>query len=472
MLRRKMLDRLREWRSANASRAGGVRKAFLLDGPRQTGKTFVVRQLGREYRDFVEVNFLENGDAAALLRSCTNARELVSALSLLVGREVEPGAVLVFLDEVQEAPEAVVQAKFLAEDGRFDVALSGSLLGVELKDVRSFPVGYVEEATMRPLDFEEFARSQGAGDEVLGRVREAFEAKEPLEDALHARLVRLFRLYLAVGGMPEAVQRYVDSRYDLGAVREVQSQIVRQYRRDISKYARGRELQVRSIFDAMPSQLAQENKRFQLRTLREKATFERFANDFAWLVAAGVALKCDAVSEPAWPLRRTEDPRRFKLYSSDQGLLLSQYPAGVAAGVLEGARGVNFGAVYENAVAQELTAAGVPLRYFRSSRKGEVDFLVEDARGRVLPVEVKSGKDYKLHTALNNLLGTVSYGIEEAVVLSEANVSAGERSGKPVWYLPLYMAWLVAEGAAPGGEGAGRRAAALLSSVDAAPPAF
>ena len=469
MLERKMLGRLKEWRSRNAARTSGPRKAFLLDGPRQTGKTYVIRQLGAEYRDFVEVNFLEDAEAASLVRQCTSARELVSALSLLAGREVSPGGALVFFDEVQEAPDIVAQAKFLADDGRFDVALSGSLLGVELRDVRSFPVGYVEEATMHPLDFEEFARSQGATDEVLGQVRRAYDEGRPLDAPLHDRLTRLFRLYLVVGGMPEVVQRYVDTRYDLGAVREVQARISSQYRADISKYARGRELQVRAIYDALPSQLAQENKRFQLRRIKDKATYERYANDFAWLVAAGAALKCNVVAEPAYPLQRTEDRRRFKLYASDQGMLLSQYPVGMAARALEGARDVNFGAVYENAVAQELAAAGVPLRYFHNNRKGEVDFLVEDREGRVVPVEVKSGKDYKLHTALNNLLGTEAYGIDFAVVLSEANVSVGERAGKPVRYLPLYMAHCIAADAA---AGAGREGSAFLSALDAAPPSF
>ena len=172
-------------------------------------------------------------------------------------------------------------AKFLVEDGRFGVALSGSLLGVEIKNARSFPVGYVRAERMHPLDFEGFCWSQAVPDGVLDRVREAFDRREPLESALHDRLVRLFRLYLLVGGMPEAVQRYIDSRYDLGAVREVQSSIVSQYRIDTSKHVKGRELQVRSIFDEMPAQLAKENKRFELKRIKDKATFERYANDFA-----------------------------------------------------------------------------------------------------------------------------------------------------------------------------------------------
>lgn len=472
MLRRKMLSVLESWREANRSRAHNPRKAFMLKGARQTGKTYLVRHFGRlHYQDIVEVNFYEMDEAAGLIAQCRSGSEVISALSLLVGHEVSREDTLVFLDEVQEAPQVITQIKFLVEDGRFDVIASGSLLGIELKNVASFPVGYVELHTMYPLDFEEFCWSQGADEGVVARIRESYDSRAPLPDVLHERLVRLFRLYLIVGGMPEAVQRYLDTHYDLGAVRDVYGQIVSQYRIDITKYAdKTRTLQVRAIFDGLPSQLAKENKRFQLKSLKDKAVFERFANDFQWLVDAGVAYKCNVVTEPIYPLKRTEEPRKFKLYESDTGLLLSQYPVGVSARVLEGARDVNYGAVYENAVAQALASQDVPLRYYHNSRKGEVDFLVERYDSGVLPIEVKSGKDYKRHGALNNLLGTQTCNIEEAFVLSEANVSRAEREGKPVWYLPIYLAFCIAEHAVK--RGPDRQAAELLASFDASPPTF
>lgn len=471
MLKRKITEKLLSWKRDNDASPTGMRKAFLLDGARQTGKTFAIRQFGAsEYRSVIEINFLESSDAASLLGSCRNARETISALSLLSGKEVTSGKTLVFLDEVQAAPDMVTMTKSLVEDGRFDIALSGSMLGVELKNVSSFPVGYVRTERMHPLDFEEFCWSQGVTEDLFASMRSAFETNTPLEPSLHDRLVRLFRLFLVVGGMPEAVQRYLDTRYDLGAVRTIQSSITQQYRIDIAKYAQDRKLQVRSIFDAMPSELAKVNKRFELKSIRNKATFERYANDFAWLVGAGVALKCNVVGDPRYPLRQTEDGRKFKLYSSDTGLLLAQYPVGIAARALEGARDVNFGAVYENAVAHELSAAGVPLRYYYSSRNGEVDFLIEDNAGRVIPLEVKSGKDYKLHTALNNLLGDEQRGVEHAYVLSEHALSIRERKGKPVIYVPLYMASFIVERAAKSEPD--ERSSTFLSSLDATPPAF
>ncbi len=251
---------------------------------------------------------------------------------------------------------------------------------------------------------------------------------------------------MVVGGMPDAVQAYIGGRGDLGAARDVQDDLVRLYRDDISKYAGSRALQVESIFDAIPNQLNKENKRFELKSLRSKAQYERYANDFAWLVSAGAVLKTNNVTEPRYMLSRTEEPNRFKLYSSDTGMLFRQYPVEAALDAVAGARAVDFGGVYENAIAQELASAHVPLRYYHHSRRGEVDFLAEVGDGGVVAIEVKSGKDYKLHTALNTLLGTEEYGVERAYVLSEANISAGERAGKPVYYIPLYMTPFVVEG--------------------------
>lgn len=264
--------------------------------------------------------------------------------------------------------------------------------------------------------------------------------------------------------MPAAVQRAVNGKSDLGAVRGVQEDLIRLYREDIAKYAGGRALQVKSIFDEIPAQLNKENKRFQIKSLAKDSKYDRFANDFAWLVSANAALKVENVTEPKPMLARTAERNRFKLYGSDVGMLLAQYPADVAMAAITGGKSVNFGAVYENYVAQELAAAGVRLYYHHHSRRGEVDFLMERAAGGIVPIEVKSGKDYKLHTALNNLLGTSEFGIQEAIVLSEANVSVGERCGKPVVYLPLYMVGLVAA------QGASRASSEnLLSKVSLDP---
>ena len=403
-------------------------RAVMVTGARQVGKTTMLKHhLGSRY------NYVTMEDPSALLQATQDA--------LLFFRSHE---LPVIVDEVQKAQNLVTFSKYLVIDGRFDVAMSGSMLGIELNEVKSWPVGYLHTIDMAPLTFEEFCWAREVPASVLERVEEAYHEKTPVDEALHGLLVDLFRQYLVIGGMPEAVQRSLEARNDLGAVRQVQADLLQLYREDIAKYAGGRALQVKAIYDSIPSQLNKENKRFQMKALKTGGRFDRFANDFAWLVASRSALKTVNVTEPKPMLARMEEQERFKLYLSDVGMLLASYPAQVAMEALSGGRAVNFGAVYENAIAQELTAVGAPLRYYHNSRKGEIDFLVETHGGRVLPIEVKSGKDYKLHTALNNLLGTEEYGIEEAVVLSEANVSQGRRMGKVVHYLPLYMAGLVA----------------------------
>lgn len=446
MLERAFYQKLLNWKRSNE------RKALLVDGARQIGKTTLIEEFSRrEYADSIKIDFIEDSTAAAYLGEAASAKDLIERLTLLVGKPVEPGRTLVFFDEVQEAPRIVTLVKYLVQDGRFPVVMSGSMLGVELHNVPSFPVGFLRIEHMFPLTFNEFCRAQNVPEAVMNSIGNAFRNREPLEATLHDRLIRLFRLYLVVGGMPEAVQRYLDTRYDLGAVRTTQTDLVALYRQDIAKYAGNRALQVKAIFDELPAQLAKENKRFQLKSLRDKARFERFANDFAWLVSAKAALKTVNVTEPKFMLKRTEEEARFKLYASDTGMLMSEYPTEVAMAALAGARDVNYGSVYENAVAQALAAAGSPLRYYHNNRKGEIDFLIETDQAKVVPVEVKSGKDYKLHTALNNLLGTPDFGIEYAYVLSEANVSTRERAGKPVHYLPMYMMDCVAKEASTRG---------------------
>lgn len=434
MLKRKMLHELEGWKAA------GARKAFMLLGARQVGKTYVVREFARQsYDSFVEVNFIESQESGAFLAASSSSTELLSRLSLVAGRSI-PEDSLIFLDEVQQLGRDVVTlSKFIVEDGRFDLILSGSLLGTTLGGVTSFPVGYAQVRRMSPLDFEEFCWASGVPSSIIDELRTAFDARVPVEDALHDRMVRLFRQYIAVGGMPEAVSTFLEGGLDLGGARQVCLDIVEQYGFDISKYAGERRLYVRSIYSNVPSQLAKENKRFQMASVRAGATHGRLRDDFAWLEEAGVVLPAHVVTEPKYPLQRTRVGERFKLYSSDCGLLLAQYPQLAAMRVVSGEGDANFGAVYENVVAQELASSGRELWYFHNSRKGEVDFLLQTEDARVIPLEVKSGKDYKLHLALNNLLRTSDWRIDEALVLSEHNVSVEQRLGKPVYYLPLYM---------------------------------
>lgn len=435
MLKRKMLDTLKAWS------AGSKKKALILLGARQTGKTFIVREFAKQaYDSFIEVNFLEDLQAGPFLSAAESAEDLTSRLSMISDGPFK-GKTLVFFDEVQaQGKEAVTLSKFLLEDGRFDVILSGSLLGAELESVTSFPVGYAHVEYMHPLDFEEFCWACGVPEAVIATLEECYDSKTPVEESLHDRMRKLFRQYIVVGGMPEAVWAFVENRRDLGAARSVNADIFEQYRYDIAKYCNDRKLQVKAIYDAVPAQLSKENKRFKMMSIKKGATYERLHDDFAWLIAAGVALPTYVVTEPKSPLDATVVREKFKLFASDCGILLRQYPQIASMEILEGAGDGNYGAVYENVIAQELAAAGLPLLYYYSSKFGELDFLIEAKDGSVVALEVKSGKDYKRHSALNNVLKNAGYHISRAYVLSEFNVSVEMRDGKKVCYIPLYMA--------------------------------
>lgn len=456
MLERNAYDMLTKWKQD----ADGT--ALLVDGARQIGKTFLIEEFARrEFPSFIKVDFIEDSQLATTLAAATNVRQAVEALTLASGRRVVPGETLVFLDEVQEAQNLITLSKYLVQDGRFPLVMSGSMLGVELGHVRSFPVGFLREERMYPLSFSEFCDALNVPATIWETLEECFSEGLPVDVQTHERLLRVFRLYVVIGGMPRAVQAYLDNRFDLGAARQAQENLVALYREDIAKHAGDRALQVKAIYDSIPAQLDKENKRFIFKQIRVEAKFERYANDFAWLVGACAALKATCVADPRPMLERSEEDNRFKLYFSDAGMLMSQYKTDVALAALAGERSVNFGGVYENIVAQELTAWGVPLHYYHHTKLGEVDFMGETG-SNVLPIEVKSGKGYRRHVALDNLLRSREYGIERAYVLSEANVSTGVREGKPVRYLPLYMLPLVARELSRGS----------LDGIVAAPPVW
>lgn len=458
MLKRKMFNRLSAW----AALPSASRKALFLTGARQVGKSYAVRELGqREFGTYCEINLLENEPARRALLDARNAEDFISRVTLFCGIPLVEGDTLVFIDEVQEAPDIMTMAKFLVEDGRFSWAFSGSMLGTELKGVRSYPVGYVHELTMRPLDFEEFCWAIGISDGALETIRTACVEGRPVEGYLHDAMLANFRTYLVVGGMPEVVQLFMDTKGDLAVIRAAQLELDEQYRRDISKYAGSRALYVREIFDQLPLQLEGESQRFVLSSIDESARYERYRHDFVWLVDAGVALKTSLVREPRQSLLQYERPSNFKLYQSDVGMLMARYPRAVAQDAYLGNDGVNMGALYENVVAQELVAQELAvdghLHYFMNKKRGEVDFLVEDEAGGVVPIEVKSGKYYRRHAALDNLLESEGYGIGRGIVLSRGNVERreGEEGAGDVLYLPHYAVFCLRDVINQGGTGDG-----------------
>lgn len=409
-------------------------KALLVTGARQTGKSFSIRQYGKtHYENFVEINFVEQPDAAEIIKGAKNSQDILVRLSLLTRTPLVAGKTLVFFDEVQECPEIVTAIKFLVDEGSYRYILSGSLLGVELKDLRSEPVGYMDVKDMYPLDLEEFFLAMGVSEQVVDVLQKAFEQQLPVDEFIHKKMMELFRLYLIVGGMPAAVQKYIET-HNLQDVLAEQQAIIRLYKRDITKYDKNHKLLIDEIFEMIPSELNAKNKRFILKDLNENLKFSRYENSFLWLKNAGVALPTYNVEEPVVPLKLSRNRNLFKLFQNDIGLLACQYAEGIQLRIINNEKDINYGSIFENVVAQELHAHDFELYYFNSKKQGELDFIIEKD-GHTLPIEVKSGKDYQRHNALNNIMENADYAIPKAFVFCNENVQASDR----VTYLPIYM---------------------------------
>lgn len=435
VLRRKAMERFEAWHDSSR------RTALLVAGARQVGKTYLVREFARQhYRHVVEINFIEQPELCRIFDRPRDAKDLLMRLELAVEEPLVPGQTLIFLDEVQQCPEVATSIKFLVDDGRFDYALSGSLLGVELEDIRSVPVGYLTEVQMFPLDFEEFCWSRNIDDAVFGMLRDCCEQRVAVDEFMHERLMRLFRRYLVIGGMPAAVDSFAMNDSVL-EVRTIQDNIKLEYRRDISKYAaKENRLHIKTIYDLIPSELNNPNKRFTFAKVEKGARFKAMAGDFDWLVAADVAIAAYNVDEPCRPLEASKERNLFKLFSADVGLLTGAFLKSTALSILDGDDTVNYGSVYENVVAQELRAHGFSnLYYYNSKRFGELDLLVQNRDDHVLPIEVKSGKGYRRHSALDNVLAQSAYHLDYGLVLGPDNVAVEGR----VHYLPVYMAGLI-----------------------------
>lgn len=418
--------------------------ALLITGARQVGKTYSIREFGKTFQSFIEINFIENPDAVGLFKGAKGSADILMRLSAITNAPMIKGDTLIFFDEVQECPDIVTAIKFLVDDGSYRYILSGSLLGVELRDIRSVPVGYMGVKEMFPLDFEEFIACVGINEHVIASVRDAWTRRQPVDDIIHNKMIELFRLYLIVGGMPAAVSKYLASN-NLQDVLAVQQEIIRLYKKDIAKYDPDNKLYIEEIFNLIPPELNAKNKRFILKRLNENAKYERYANSFLWLKNAGVAIPVYNVEEPGVPLLLARSRNLLKLFLCDIGLLAAQYAGGIQMRIIKGDKDINFGSVYENAVAQELVAHGLEPYYYNSKKRGELDFVIEQ-EGKVLPIEVKSGKDYTYHRALSNIMNCEEYDLSEALVFNNDNVSVDGR----ISYLPIYMVmFLEKEDAAP-----------------------
>ena len=437
-LRRQFYDQLLAWKDSKG------KECLLVKGARQVGKTYIIRKFGREnYEKFIEINFTKEPNLISAFDGNLDADTVFSGISALRRDfEIIPGRTLLFLDELQDCPNARTAFKFLAEDGRCDVVASGSLLGIKYKyrkrrermEPKSIPVGYERQMTMYSLSFEEFLWANGITEDMIGRLRGHFERREIVPVVLNERFNRLVREYIVVGGMPEVVSEYVDSRH-FGHVQTMQEKLLAAYADDIHKYAEPVDVpKIEGCFRAVPRTLAKENRKFKYGEVEKGGSARKFFSSVEWLKDAWLAAMAECVNEALPGLSAYVREDWFKLYLSDVGLLSSVYGMLVKHEILQGSLvGSVKGGIYENFVATVLQRNGHPLRYYRNG-ESEVEFLVETSAG-VVPVEVKAQTGRTL--SLDKLLARpqVPFGYK----LTGGNVGV---SGKKIT-LPHYMAMFI-----------------------------
>ena len=416
-------------------------KALLVTGARQIGKTWLIRdEIDKSGYTRFEVNFIDQPDMIEYLNAQMSAEEFLIKLKMIMPENCKLHETIVFFDEIQKCPEIVTKIKFLVDEGSFKYVMSGSLLGVELKGIASAPVGYLTVLRMFPMDFEEFMIANEVSQTTLDMLKEKFDTTTPVDEFIHQKLLQMFFIYLIVGGMPDAVKTYIASK-DIREVDKVQRDIVTLYREDFSQYElEDKKLKLKSIYDIIPAELNKQNKKFVFTMLDKELKFDRYENSFLWLKDAGVALPVYNVDAPVVPLMASKSSNVFRLFSSDIGLLTSTYPAETKIELINKNGDVNNGAHFENAVAQQLVANGFEPYFCKKNKIGELDFVIEMG-GKVVAIEVKSGKTYKSHKALNNFLNVEDYHIEQAYIFSVGNVEAEGA----VKYLPIYMCYLLKE---------------------------
>ena len=422
-------------------------KILILEGARQIGKSFSICEAGtRLYPNYVEINFVEDDEGDQLFKNIHKKEDFYLTLSMVAGDKLSGrDGTLVFLDEIQHYPQYLTMLKFLREDGRYRYIASGSLLDITLQDTTSIPVGSIIRKEMFQLDFEEFLIANGFGTEAIAMLRHSYENRQSLTEEHHNRMLDLFRRYLLVGGMPDAVNAYLDT-HNIVRVRDVQDNIRSMYADDASKYEKehSKKLLIRRIYEMVPSQMENKKKRIVAQDIRGKEgdRFAQYQEEFEYLVSSGISLAVHAISNPHFPLSESLQKNLLKLYLNDVGMLSGMLYHNNIRPILDDVRSINLGSVYESVVAQELRAHGHKLFYYDNRKQGEVDYLVDDYTAMSAhPIEVKSGKDYTVHSALNNLLKNPDYNIQAATVIS--NEREIRQDGK-ITYMPVYLVMFMA----------------------------
>lgn len=418
-------------------------KILLIEGARQIGKSYIIRDVGTElYGNYVEINFVVDDEGEKIFKNVHTTEEFYLKLSMVAGTRLDQYKnTLVFIDEIQHYPQFLTMLKFLREEHKYRFISSGSLLGITLKGTVSVPVGSVILKKMYQLDFEEFLIANGFGKDAIDYLRKSFENKQTLSQEVHDKVLGLFKRYLLVGGMPDAVNEYL-ATHNIVKVRETQEAIRVLYGIDASRYEEGaaKKLHIRRIYDMIPSQMENKKKRIVAKDIQNRKgdRFSNYIEEFEYLINSGISIASNAISNPKYPLAESQQKNLLKLYMNDVGMLSSQLYQYNVQPILNDIPSVNLGSVYESAVAQELKAHYNKLFYYDNKQKGEVDFIVDDSRTMsVLPIEVKSGRDYTVHSALDNLMAVPDYNIVSSIVLSNEREikSKGNINYYPIYYV-------------------------------------
>ena len=415
------------------------KKILLIDGARQVGKTYIIRHVGQKhFENFIELNMVEDTLGDRLFANTKSVEDLYLQISMIAGNKMKAKEnTLIFIDEIQVYPQLLTLLKFLSQDNKYTFIASGSLLGVTLSQTTSIPMGSIRKVRMFPLDFEEFLYANGLNEVAIHVMRSKFERLEELDEPMHNKMMDLFKKYLLVGGLPDAVNSYLAEK-NIHSVREIQKETHDYYAADASKYDEERKLMIRRIYDLIPSNMENKKKRVVAQSIENKRgkTFNDYNDEFEYLISAGIALNVQAISTPVFPLIESSGKNLLKLYLNDVGILTGILYGNNIRAVLEDQKSINLGSVYETAVASELIAHGHNLFYYDNRHKGEVDYLIDDYSSlSVVPVEVKSGKDYTIHSALNTFVQNEDYNIKKAYVVS--NERTVQQNGKII-YIPIY----------------------------------
>ena len=435
MLYRKISERLKEYFSSDSDRL------LVIDGARQTGKSYIIREIGSAmFPNYIELNMEEDKVGQRIFADARTLDDFYLALGVVAGDKMKDRkSTLVFIDEIQAYDHLLTLVKFLMKDGRFTYIASGSQLGISLRNTSSVPAGSLDTEHLYPMDFEEFLYANGVGELVVKSMRDCFLERKPLSEALHGKMLDFFKKYLLVGGLPQAVDAYVRTK-NIAEFRRIQGEVHAMYGIDASKYEveHGKRLKIRRIFDMIPSSLENKKKRVVIRDIEGKKwkRSDDYVDEFEYLISSGIALDVKAISKPSYPLIENSGKNLMKLYLNDVGILSGIYYRNNVSAVMSDVKSINLGSVYETVVAQELRAHGYELYYYDNKKNGEVDYLIDDSDHLSnIPFEVKSGKDYTVHSALDKFMSIEEYNIRDAYVLSnEREVTV--RNG--ITYIPIY----------------------------------